>query len=343
MNRCLLIVDHLNPLSPTGEVGSFAEKLRLQGDTVRVIESSRLFQRRRLCTLSLRRLHDQIKTFRPDKIYCWGPQSLQVGAWLKRIPVAWTGALGWWACRATQWNAIHTSATRLLSEPAGITGALHYSCFDRHHFRTEPARHAVQQQFPKWRTLVLPWTRRQASDDGIDFQLRRRLSIPDDATVIGTAAELVPRSRIKDFIWAGDLMSCIRDDVYWLVIGQGQQKTRLQRFAGHLEIGDNLRFLDWHENSDRIVAQLNMYVQMSTYDDSCIGMRHALANGVPVIATSAQPHRCLVNHGVNGFVVEQGAGNEIARCANRLINQPEIAASFSVAAKRTLEAMPQAA
>ena len=99
----------------------------------------------------------------------------------------------------------------------------------------------------------------------------------------------------------------------------------MKKFASRLEIGDHLHSLDWDQGTPGVLAELDVYVQPSTWDDSCAGLITAMSLGLPVVGTSRMPHQELVTSGDNGFAVERGARNEIARCVNRLVNQPEIA------------------
>lgn len=321
MKRCLFIVDHLNPVSPTGACSSLAQSLDVERNDTRVVGIQEFCQGARFCTSSFRRLADTIREFRPTDLYCWGKKSIQYGALAMGLKKKING-------RRVNWTAIHVSSRYLLEQHTGFR-RLAYSRFDEHLTLNETELPKLGEKYGSWNFRLLPslWPGFFPTSDPVE--LRQRLGVPPNARLIGTVAELIPKNRIKDFIWAGDLMTCIRDDVYWLVIGEGWQQRQLERFADHLEIGDHLRFLDWNEDARNIVSGLDVYVQPSAYDDSCLSMVGAMARGVPVVGVSDPLHRRVVQHGVNGFLVERGARNEIARCVNRLINEPQIAARFS--------------
>jgi len=53
--------------------------------------------------------------------------------------------------------------------------------------------------------------------------------------VAGTVADLVPATRMKDLIWATDLLNCIRDDFHLVIFGDGHQRQNLDRFASFTE------------------------------------------------------------------------------------------------------------
>jgi len=178
--------------------------------------------------------------FDPDRVECWGQRSICQAAVLK----SWTQGMNRlkrlsYEAAKVDWTAVHTSSDHLLRSHLPGHQSLAFRLFDRHLIRNELAIDQVQARFPAWRLSVLPWMRPAtniSTTTQARQQIRQRLGIPVSAKLVGTCARLIPPSRIKDFIWAADLMACIRDDVYWVVLGQGAQKKPLQRYAGHLEV-----------------------------------------------------------------------------------------------------------
>jgi glycosyltransferase involved in cell wall biosynthesis len=334
--RLLLLVDNAHPLSDSGECGAVAAALRAAGHAVELIELGlpsaevgvsspsislpvRPDGRCRVDTIrTLRRL---IRQFEPDQICCWGKRAMVVG------PLAGFGS-------AATLTAIHESSLALIQHRRSWRKRLCWSRFERHLVRSEHLLPEVRQCFAGWQVDRLPWTQPQPPGKFDRQAFRRGLGIPGQARLVGLAAQLRPDQRIKDFIWAGDLMACIRDDVYWLVIGEGPHAWRLQRFARQLEIGSHLKFLGWHPDAAAILGSLDVYVQASAGSESCTGMAMALRQGIPQVGLIDPVHRQFVRHGYNGFLVERGARNEIARCVNRLVNRTDVAEEFSQNARQ---------
>ncbi|MGI9517140.1 MAG: glycosyltransferase family 4 protein [Pirellulaceae bacterium] len=329
MERILLIADNLAAASPTADALPLADALQQTGRSVQVVELlanqhdnygqdsniTRIEWPERFCWSSYRRLQDVGRLFQPDWIHAWGQHSIRAAAachWRQKVPFV----------------AVHSSTTRLQAN--------YQNWFDRW------AIAQADVQFGRSDTLDgihhLPVARTDdlwSSDPSITREeLCRCLNLPADAKLVGTCQPMIPATRLKDFLWAADLMTCIRDDVYWLVIGNGPQSWRLHRFVDLLQTGDQLRMLDWHPLTNEIIRHLDVYVEPSDWYDGCAGLVQAISAGIPAIGTNCPAHRKLVTHGVTGFVVECGARNEFARCVNRLINQPQIAGSFSRATTR---------
>jgi glycosyltransferase involved in cell wall biosynthesis len=61
-------------------------------------------------------------------------------------------------------------------------------------------------------------------------QLLAEWELPPGSRLIGAVNRLWPQKRVKDLIWAADLLKVARDDTHLLIIGDGPQRWRLQRY-----------------------------------------------------------------------------------------------------------------
>src|SRR5262249_31791759 len=71
----------------------------------------------------------------------------------------------------------------------------------------------------------------------------RELRRPANARIIGAVGRLWPQKRVKDLIWAADLLKSTRDDTHLLIVGDGPQRWRLERYGEQSEITDRVHFL----------------------------------------------------------------------------------------------------
>ena len=74
-------------------------------------------------------------------------------------------------------------------------------------------------------------------------QLLSELGLREDSRLIGLVAELFLRNRVKDAIWAADLLKVVRKDVHLLIIGDGPHREQLRRFRDQVRIADHVHFL----------------------------------------------------------------------------------------------------
>jgi glycosyltransferase involved in cell wall biosynthesis len=335
MERILVISDVSAPLSPTSDAPRIVDSLRRRGCVVEVVALQRdpgntwfpgatvIPWPRRVSWSAWQGIRQAIRKMAPGQIYVWGDAGDTVApvvAALARCEVKQVVGSAARSARRTRLPIVHKRSSQRVVEVV-------------RHPDLVPILSAREPQRGSG-VAVLPWFANGIASPVDRAEIRRRLGVPAGAALVGTVAPLVPRARLKDFIWAGDLLRCVRDDVWWIIIGSGPQEWRLKRFASQLEVHDRVRLVGWRQDAGEIVAALDLYVQPSDAFDDYSGLRAAMSCGVPAIGVSRSLHQELVVHHGTGFLAERGARNEIARCVNRLLNEPAIRAALGQGARQ---------
>lgn len=163
-------------------------------------------------------------------------------------------------------------------------------------------------------------------------ELLAELGLPEHCYLVGLIGRLWPQKRIKDAIWAADLLKVIREDVHLLIIGDGPQRDRLVRFRDQCRIADKVHFLGHREDVPRILPHLDVLWSSSAYEGQSNAIMEAMAAGVPVVATNIPGTRELVEHGVNGFLFSVGDRASLARYTQKLLSDRELASRIGQAA-----------
>ncbi|MDA7861583.1 glycosyltransferase [bacterium] len=151
--------------------------------------------------------------------------------------------------------------------------------------------------------------------------LRKQLGLAKDSYLAGTVAPLVHRSRLKDLIWATDLLTCVRPDFHFLIIGSGSQLSRLQRFASLTEAGDHIHFLSHPESP--VIQGLDFYWHPHLQEPISGNLMSAMAAEIPSIAVYGEGTEEIIRHQETGFAVNFGARDEFARWTKFLIEKPQ--------------------
>jgi len=165
-------------------------------------------------------------------------------------------------------------------------------------------------------------------------ELLAELGLPEGCRLVATIGRLWPQKRLKDAIWAADLLKVIRDDVHLLVIGDGPHRNRLRRFRDQVVIRDKVHLLGHREDVPRIVSHLDVLWSSSAYEGQSNAILEAMAAGVPVVATDVPGTRDLVLSGQTGYLVPLGDRAALARATQRLLENPLLAAQLGGAARR---------
>jgi len=144
---------------------------------------------------------------------------------------------------------------------------------------------------------------------------------------------LWPQKRVKDAIWAADLLKVIRDDVHLLVIGDGPQRDRLMRFRDQVRISDKVHFLGQRGDVPRLMPHFDLLWSTSGYEGQSNAILEAMAAGVPVVASDIPGTRELVVPDETGYLIPVGDRAAFAKFSERLLSDAALAGRFSAAAR----------
>lgn len=167
-------------------------------------------------------------------------------------------------------------------------------------------------------------------------ELLEELGLPSNARLIGAINRLWPQKRIKDLIWATDLLKNIRDDSHLLIIGDGPQRWRLERYRDQVEIADRVHFLGERNDVPRLMPHFDCLWLGSGYEGQSNAIMEAMSAGVPVVATDIPGNRDLVVHEQTGYLIPVGDRAAFGRWTNVLLDDDGKAREFGEAGRKRM-------
>lgn len=144
-------------------------------------------------------------------------------------------------------------------------------------------------------------------------ELLQKLNLPANAKLIGVVGRLVPEKRVRDLIWAADLLRVLHDNLRVLVIGDGPLRAQLVEYARLASDLDHIRFLGAGDDVWRIIPHLDVFWNGSENTGQSSAILEAMASSVPVIASDTSTNRELVVDGETGYLIP--LGNRAGRAA----------------------------
>ncbi len=165
------------------------------------------------------------------------------------------------------------------------------------------------------------------------------LNLPGESKIAGTVAPLIARSRLKDLIWACDLLACIRDDFHFVIIGKGSQLNRLDHFASLTESRSNVHFVGEHVAAEKFLAGLDFYWHSHLMEPLPSNLLAAMAIGIPAVSVYGPGTSEIIRHQETGFAVNFGARDEFARWTKYMIELPDSAAQLALQGQRHVQSI----
>jgi glycosyltransferase involved in cell wall biosynthesis len=167
--------------------------------------------------------------------------------------------------------------------------------------------------------------------------LLAELQLPQNARLVGAVGRLWPQKRVKDLIWAADLLKVLRDDLHLLIVGDGPQRWRLERYRDLARIQDRVHFLGERNDVPRLLPHFECLWLASEYEGQSNAILEAMAAGKPVIASDIAGNRDLVVPGETGFLFPVGDRAELARCTREILDDASLAQRLGDAGRRRVQ------
>lgn len=166
--------------------------------------------------------------------------------------------------------------------------------------------------------------------------LLAELGLPSNVRLIGAVGRLWQQKRVKDLIWAADLLKVIRSDVHLVILGDGPQRKALERYRELCHIEDQVHFLGARNDVARWMPHFEVLWLGSSFEGLPNVVMEAMASGVPVVATDIAGTNELVVHGQTGFLVPVGDRAGLARFTNKILDDSALAARLGTAGRERI-------
>ncbi|MDP2981670.1 MAG: glycosyltransferase family 4 protein [Candidatus Omnitrophota bacterium] len=115
-----------------------------------------------------------------------------------------------------------------------------------------------------------------------------------------------------------------------IVIGDGELRGELEKYAEELGIRDRIEFKGWIKDLKAIYEELDIVALTSLNEGTPVSLIEAMAGARPVVATNVGGVKDIVKDGVSGYLVESGNVEEFTKRLLELIKDPEKRRAFGL-------------
>jgi glycosyltransferase involved in cell wall biosynthesis len=166
---------------------------------------------------------------------------------------------------------------------------------------------------------------------------RRRLGVPESAPLVVQIGNFKPQKAPLDFVRAAAVVAREVPEAWFVMVGDGALRPAAEELASDLEVADRMVFCGWWDDVPGLLAASRVSVLTSCHEGLPRAAVESLAAGVPVVATAVDGTPEVVKDDRNGFLVEPGDVNGIARRVRALLCDDELHRRLAAAAAEGLE------
>jgi glycosyltransferase involved in cell wall biosynthesis len=156
--------------------------------------------------------------------------------------------------------------------------------------------------------------------------LRSGAGIPESAPLVGMVGRLVPIKDVPTFLRAARLVAQVRPDARFALVGDGEDRARLEALATELGLSGVVAFLGWRLDLPAVYGDLDVVVNASRNEGTPVALIEALAASRAVVATRVGGTPDLLGRdGERGALVPPGEPQVLAHAILQTVEESEAA------------------
>ena len=128
-----------------------------------------------------------------------------------------------------------------------------------------------------------------------------------------------------------------RQNVQFLIVGDGLLKKRLQDLTCELDINEKVIFAGFHTDIPEILSCLDILVMPSISEGFGLPLIEAMAMAKPVIATNIGPVKELVNNNETGLIVPAQDTFALYKAILTLLNSEKMREKMGLKGQKLVE------
>jgi glycosyltransferase involved in cell wall biosynthesis len=176
------------------------------------------------------------------------------------------------------------------------------------------------------------------SCDNLDrYKIIFDLGICNSSKIVGFIGRLEKVKGISQFIDAAICILQQTKEIYFIVVGDGSERSAMEEQVNRLGLQNNFRFLGFVDNPVGYFSILDLYVLSSLDEGIPLTLLEAMSLGVPVIATRVGGIPEVITDGFNGLLVSPNNIPELANAIMDAFNENGETQIISENARKTID------
>ena len=170
-----------------------------------------------------------------------------------------------------------------------------------------------------------------------ESELRAELGLPLDKKIVGNIAALVGHKDHATLLRAARQVIDQRQDVLFVVIGEGELRPELLKLRDELKLEPHFRFLGYVPKAQKYLSAFDVFAMSSCMEGLGSIVLDTFAVGVPVAATAGGGLPELVRDLETGLLVGVGDSPGLAGAILKLLNDEALAKKLAGQAQQWVE------
>ena len=189
---------------------------------------------------------------------------------------------------------------------------------------------------PREKTSVIPNAMPLQTPEYTREKAREILGLSPAHKVLGFVGRLAPQKRLKDVIWAFQLLQQVVDNVRLVLIGAGPERDELADLANNFGCRNMIIFAEHRADAFSLMKAFDSFVLASEFEGMSNSLMEAMSLGIPCVVSDIPSNLELVTNEQTGLTFPLGKGPELTKVLIRLLQDSDLAKQLGEAGQRLI-------
>ena len=180
-------------------------------------------------------------------------------------------------------------------------------------------------------------TERYRPESAARDRLAEAFGIPSASSVVGVAAQLIPRKGHALLLDCMPEVITRHPDVQMLCFGRGPQERTLSRQIAERGLGDHVQLTGFRDDLAQLMPGLDLLVHPALQEGLGVAVLEAMSAGVPVVASNAGGIPDIIEHEQSGLLVASGDPRALRGGVLRMLGDEALRVRLARAGRERVE------
>lgn len=147
--------------------------------------------------------------------------------------------------------------------------------------------------------------------------------------IICSISNLFDNKGINYLIDAADKLLQKNNNIFFIVIGEGPSRTKLEKLIAEKHIENNFCLAGFVEKPEKYLKGIDLYISSSLKEGLPYSLIYVLNAGVPAVSTDAGGSREIIEDNISGLIVPKKDYQKIAGAVSSLIDNTNLYTKLS--------------
>lgn len=168
---------------------------------------------------------------------------------------------------------------------------------------------------------------------------REKYNIPKNSVVFGMVGRISKQKAPDIFIKAAAKIKERIPNAFFIIVGDGEDRESIDELICKLGLKDSVLITGWVDNIYEYINIFDVAMLLSRWEGFGLAIAEYMISNKPIIATNVDAIPNLIDHNIDGLLIQQDSVDECIEAVNKLVNDQALREKIILNANEKVRSM----